>query len=196
MNKEIKYILLMFVILMVLFSFPLIFNNKDIDNTLPEVKLKGIKSSKSFAIMVQNENSYEKYEKNTWPDERYKFKEAKCMDNNGLLVENAVSFDSETKTVILETDKTVVCTLYFDKSIIGKLRENDPNKVLSTEEVGEMYRYQGVGVEEGINDTHKLVDNNYICFGTNDINKCNCNTEENCDKYMYRIIGLKQESYI
>ncbi|MBQ8902275.1 MAG: hypothetical protein IJY87_04320 [Bacilli bacterium] len=41
-----------------------------------------------------------------------------------------------------------------------------------------MYRYQG---------TYDVVDNNYICFGTNNKSTCTGNT----DAYIYRIIGIK-----
>ncbi len=167
-------------------------------NDLPEVRLKEIvNKDKSFAIMVQEQSEtdkYQEYSSNTWPGDDYVFKEAKCIDSNGDEIKEAVTY--EDGKITLTTNKTVYCTVYFDKSIIGKLRENDPNKVLSTEEVGGMYRYQGVGTEEGVDATHKLVDNNYICFGTNDINKCNCNTEENCDKYMYRIIGVTKDNQL
>ena len=42
---------------------------------------------------------------------------------------------------------------------------------------GDLYRYQG---------DYKKVNNNYICFGTEDRTKC----LNNPDKYMYRIIGI------
>ena len=70
---------------------------------LPEVKLKEkIKNDKTFAIIVQNGDGYEEYknEDNTWPGADYFFKEAKCIDNNGALVENAITFESISKTVI------------------------------------------------------------------------------------------------
>ncbi len=149
----------------------------------------------TLAIMISNENGigYKDYEKSTWPSKEYRFKEAKCYDMNGGPVENVVTFNEETRKAKITTNQTVSCTLYFDKPIITYLRSNDPNGVLSQEEVGGMYRYQGVGVEEAVDETHKYVDNNYICFGTNDASKCNCNTEENCDKYMYRIIGITED---
>ena len=131
--------------------------------------------------MVQNGNGYEEYknEDNTWPGADYFFKEAKCIDNNGALVENAITFESISKTVILETDKTVMCTLYFDESILVKLKENEKllNKDnLSSDLQGGMHRYQG---------TDDVT--NWICFGTTD----NCGTSDTLiDKYMYRIIGI------
>ncbi len=175
MNKKIKCVLLLFVILISLCSLQYLLFCKNDKKNFPEVKLKEIKNSKSFAIMILNKNGdgYEEYVGNEWPNDKYKFKEAKCINNNGSLVKNAITFDDETRKATLTTNHTVYCTLYFDKSILGILRDNDPNKVLSNEEVGGMYRYQGVGKEEAIDDTHKLVDNNYICFGTH-IMAINC----------------------
>ena len=86
---------------------------------LPEVKLKNKENENKFAIMVQNENKdgYQEYDGNEFPKDGYEFNETetKCIDNNGSIVEHAISFASETNTVTLETDKTIYCTLYFDK---------------------------------------------------------------------------------
>ena len=86
---------------------------------LPEVKLKNKEDENKFAIMVQNENKdgYQEYDGNEFPKDGYEFNETetKCIDNNGSIVEHAISFASETNTVTLETDKTIYCTLYFDK---------------------------------------------------------------------------------
>ena len=84
---------------------------------LPVVKLNDKETNKKkFAIMVQNGESYEEYtnEDGTWPSEDdYEFKEAKCIDNEGNLVNNAVTFESGRIT--LKTNKTIYCTLYFDE---------------------------------------------------------------------------------
>ena len=124
-------------------------------------------------------DGYEEYtsEDNTWPGNDYQFKEAKCVDNYGNLIDNKISFDSLTKRVILETDKTVSCTIYFDKSILKKLREKDNNNKLSNEIKGDLYRYSGTNTEEP---------NNYIC-----LNSSNCDINSN---YLYRIIGITKDN--
>ena len=89
--------------------------------TLPEVKLVNQKetSTKGFAIMVPNDSGdgYVEYEGDTWPSEEegYEFKEAKCIDDNGSLVNNVVTFADGKVT--LNTDRTIYCTLYFDEKI-------------------------------------------------------------------------------
>ena len=155
--------------------------------TLPEVRLVNQKeeSTKGFAIMVPNESGdgYVEYEGDTWPSEEdnYVFKEAKCIDNDGEIVENAVTF--KDGKVELQTASTVYCTLYFDKypEILKKLREKDTQGYLSTDLQGGMYRYQGT-------------DNvpNYICFGTKSQSEC----INNPDKYMYRIIGITEKGQL
>ena len=95
--------------------------------TLPEVRLVNQKeeSTKGYAIMVPNESGdgYVEYtsEDGTWPSEEegYEFKEAKCMDNNGQLVDNAVTFADGKVT--LTTNKTIYCTMYFDEKPKGPL---------------------------------------------------------------------------
>ena len=92
--------------------------------TLPEVRIidKKEENTKSYAVMVSNESGdgYIEYtnEGGTWPSEEegYEFKEAKCMDNNGTLVQNAVTFADGKVT--LKTNKTIYCTLYFDKKLL------------------------------------------------------------------------------
>ena len=163
---------------------------------LPEVKLREITDSKSFAVMVQNGDTYEEYTStdNTWPGADYVFKEAKCTDNNGSLVNDAITFADGKAT--LTTNKTIYCTLYFDekpKSTIEILRENDINSNISSEpNQGGMYRYQGT------NDVP-----NWICFGTTNKEECIDETDsdgnsipDGIDKYMYRIIGITEEGHM
>ncbi len=136
-------------------------------------------------------SNYKEYAKDTWPNnDDYIYNKAECIDNNGELVADAISFSPETKTATMITDKSIYCTLYFDETLIGRLREDDPNNTLSTDIVGDMYRYQGLNEQYQSDDlNYPVVDNNYICFGTNNKEAC-LNDEE---KYMYRIIGITKD---
>ncbi len=202
-KKELIVIVVFLISLVIIYKLPKLLINKN-DKTLPEVKLRNIKSSKSFAIMIQNGDGYEEYtsEDNTWPGADYVFKEAKCTDNNGELVDNAITFANGKAT--LTTNQTIYCTLYFDekpKPTIDILRAKDKEVSGGVEHLspepnlqGGMYRYQGT-------------DNvpNWILFGTRE--KCEKDEEEKCtnsklnnmtydeyvDKYMYRIIGITEE---
>ena len=71
--------------------------------------------------------------------------------------------------------KSIVATLGIKGSDLVDDRANIAN--LSTDLVGDMYRYQG---------TATAVTNNYICFGTTNKSTCTANT----GTYMYRIIGI------
>ena len=71
--------------------------------------------------------------------------------------------------------KSIVATLGTKGSDLVDDRANIAN--LSTDLVGDMYRYQG---------TATAVTNNYICFGTTNMSTCTANT----GTYMYRIIGI------
>ena len=161
--------------------------------TLPEVTLRNKESNKSgYAVMIPNEsgNGYVEYTSadGKWPSEEegYAFKEAKCIDNNGALVQNAVTFTDGKVT--LTTSQTVYCTLYFDKKpeTIKILRKNDPQNKLSSETVGGMYRFQGKNTD---------TINNYICFGTDNKEECT-NESTGYDKYMYRIIGITEDGQL
>ena len=196
-NKKKVIITLLIIVstITIFFTFKT-FRNKPLKE-LPEVKLKEIKREKSLAVMISNENGigYKEYEGEDWPGNGYKYKEARCVDNNGKEIKEVITFEEATNSVILNSNKTVYCTLYFDEdNLLNTLRVNDPNGVLSKELVGDMYRYQGYDKKlenDSVNNPNKLpvVNNNYICFGTNDKNQC-INNEE---KYMYRIMGITKE---
>ena len=199
-NKRLTIIIIYSIIIVGVYSIPKLIKPKY--EPLPEVRLvnQKEKNTKGFAIMVSNESSdgYEEYtnEDGTWPSEEegYEFKEAKCIDNNGALVNNAVTFADGKVT--LKTNKTIYCTMYFDKNMgrapLEVLRENDPQNKLSSETVGGMYRFQGKNTD---------TINNYICFGTDNKEECACTDEKTCDdtkldKYMYRIIGITEEGQL
>ena len=186
-----KYVKSLIVIVVIIIGGLFIYQNVNKENKpLPEVKLKEIvNKNKSFAIMIQEKSEtdkYQEYSSNTWPGDDYVFKEAKCIDSKGDEIKEAVTY--EEGKITLTTNKTVYCTVYFDKSIIGKLRENDTQKYLSTDKQGGMYRYQAAFPDS---DSSEMT--NWICFGTTD----NCGTnDDNIDKYMYRIIGITKEGQL
>ncbi len=75
-----------------------------------------------------------------------------------------------------------VCSSYSSMSSCASDKGLD-NIVNLSWYVGGMRRYQG---------TNQQVTNNYICFGTDDKDKC----IKNPDKYMYRIIGIESSGRI
>ncbi len=183
-NKNTFIFLSMGLVLVVSMFFS--FNKKDEYKELPKVKVKDTFKNKQFALMLEQDNGEYKESTGELPTEGYVFNKEKsgCTDVNGKIIPNAIGYDYETYTVLVDTSKTSYCYLYYDKEPnIGYLRSKDNNSQLTKELTGGMYRYQGT------NDVA-----NWICFGTKDIEQC----KENIDKYMYRIIGInaKGELYL
>ncbi len=96
---------------------------------LPEVKLKEIEKSKSFAIMVPNEkgDGYTSYSGNEWPkdEDDYYYVKSECIDNNGNIVNDAIKYNEEDNTATLTSNSTIYCTLYFDKYNYMKVITHD-----------------------------------------------------------------------
>lgn len=173
------------IILLVCLSIFMAYNFKDEDNTIIKDDL-----GNTLALMVSYDQgqNYDNYESESWPSKEYKFKEAKCLNSNGKPVENVLTFNEDKRLAEITTSQSISCTLYFDYSLLNVLRQNDPNEVLSREKFGDMYRYQGLASK--YSSDGKVVDNNYICFGTYSKEEC----INNFDKYMYRIIGINDNN--
>ena len=189
MRKDTKKIIITILIIVSVFTIFFVsrININKKEDKIPEVKLQEKdKANKALAIMVSEDGEkYKEYKEEKLPGNEYKFKEAKCIDKNGNSIDGKV-VEQEGK-ITIKTNKTIYCTFYYDhKGITEILRENDTNKVISSNLVGDLYRYQGVGTKEAEDATHKLVNNNYICFGTSDKDACINNPK----KYLFRIIGI------
>ena len=79
-----------------------------------------------FAMFIQNDNNdYEEYKSDKWPV-GYTLNESisVCTDLNGNKVDTSLSYNNGKVTVV--SNRTVFCTLYFDKikSLYEKLRTN------------------------------------------------------------------------
>lgn len=100
--KKIKYLLIAIIIFLfiTILSYKIISFKKD-TNYL---------SNNSLAIMVETEEGeYTKYTSNKWPIDNYYFSKSEC-DNN-----SKVKWNYETNSVVLTSNKSDNCTLYFDK---------------------------------------------------------------------------------
>ncbi len=155
---------------------------------LPEEKEKIETKKKQFAMYIKQGDNYVEYhgdegKENLFP-EGYKLNEeqSRCEDIDGNKIED-ISFDTNTNSITVTSNKTAYCYLYFDIKTPENPQElidsRTSNESLSDEEVGGMYRYQGSSV------------NNYICLGS--LNNTNC--QEKTDN-MYRIIGITPEGNI
>ena len=91
-------------------------------------------------------------------------------------------FDEEKREVIVSTNKTTSCYLFFNKP-----KEAFATSLINSDELwqsgleGDGYRYVGSG-----NYDSNTTTSNFICFGTTNKTKC----KQNEEKYLYRIIGV------
>ena len=150
-----------------------------------------------IAIMLQNrdKSGYTESKLRQWPRNTVlNYELSGCIDDNGNKLED--SFVYEDGRVNISLDRSSHCYLYFDLSQgtiencdgdtnLGEclLANNDKLISLSDNLQAGLYRFQG---------DNNFVDNNYICFGTDDPHECKTNPE----MYMYRIIGINEEQEV
>ena len=137
-------------------------------------------TKKQFAMFIQENDGYVEYKNDDlFPKGYYVNKSlSKCVDENDNPVENAIS--SLGSSVTITSNKTVYCSLYFDKNeMLEYLRSKDTSGSLSEDIVGDVYRYQGIYTDDI---------RNYICLGDNCCTTESCPADTNDD--MYRIIGI------
>ena len=175
-----KYLLIILLVGVILTGV-IIFKPKE-EVRLDNVILKQEVNNKIFAMYKEEGNEYVPVNDNKFPDMYVlNLTKSKCIDNNGNELEDVLSYENDK--VVLTTNKSSYCYLYFDKSLGLEIKEKKPNK-LSTDQIrGAMYRFQGQAKDENGNE---LV-NNYICFGTSDKEEC----VKDKDHHMYRIIGIE-----
>jgi len=154
------------------------FLNKEINKIKETHEVK----NRTFSLFIENEEgNYSEYiESNLFP-EGYKINldKSKCVDTNGNEVKGILSGTGTNITV--KSTTTSYCYLYFDIGTTDteKLIENVSSDVLWESTLkDDGYRYVGTNPD------------NYICFGTTNISTCTGNT----DLYMYRIIGIFEDS--
>lgn len=179
------------------------------ETNLDEVNLQENLTNEMFAIMLeQDDGTYKESSDNTWPTSGYTYNAnmSGCIDVNGNKLDGVLTYDATNNIATVDTGNTSYCYLYFSlpidnlyklcksyNNIYNCMLENYNSNLnnisnLTTEEVGEMYRYQGLA------DT---VNNNYICFGVSNAEDCigaeyknGIFDESKYSKYMYRIIGI------
>ena len=149
------------------------------DTELDEVKLNDLNKD-SFAIMVeQSDGTYA--ESNTYPTGNYMLSKDRsgCIDKRGKSIPNSVSY--KNGAVTFKTNSSSYCYVYFDKLTLVKYLLNEetrPSSLWTSTLDGDGYRFVGTDP------------NNYLCFGAEVKDTCVGNT----DLYMYRIIGIFEDS--
>ena len=174
---------ILLVILEIIFTYLAIvsYNNKNLDKYI--FGSKDLKNTELFAVMVEDNNGDYKQQSN-FPNFPYQFNISKsnCIDNEGNTIKDSLLFDEEKREVIVKTNKTASCYLFFNKP-----KEAFAPSLINSGELwssgleGDGYRYTGSGAYNS-----ETTPDNFICFGTSDKTEC----KNNEAKYMYRIIGV------
>jgi len=174
-NRKVKLLILILFLteIISLFLTYKSFSNKEINEIKETYEVK----NKTFSMFVENEEGdYSEYiESNLFP-EGYEInvEKSKCVDTKGNVIEGILSGSGTNITV--KSTTTSYCYLYFDI--------NSLNKILQSEDI-----WKSTLEDDGIRFVGTNP-SNYICFGTTDKNTCTSDT----DKYMYRIIGVFEDS--
>ena len=179
MKHKTKY----FVFLMLLVTLSIITivkSQKNKNIKLDNVSLKEeISNMNGLAIMLQQEDgTYKESINKSFPnDMTFNESLSGCIDNLGNKIEKSLTYENGVANV--ETSSTSYCYLYFDEKLnVGELLTFSKNDIWDSTLEDDGYRYVGTNP------------NNYICFGTMSQNDCTSDT----DKYMYRIIGIFEDS--
>ncbi len=161
-------------------------------------KSNKVVNANSLTMMYETEASSGEYVVSSdtiWPQDGYVFNsELSSCENGGTL-----SWSSETNRVIMQTNSSDRCYVYFD-AYEPTLSELCDDKTLSeciitqvytgTDGDNDLYYHDGVGTytnadQEAGDNSYRYAGanpNNYICFGSNE---ATCSND-----YLYRIIGV------
>ena len=119
-NKIWKITIVVILLLLGIMSTKLLSKSKE-EVVLDEVKLKeNISNKKGLAIYLETASgsgTYNQSESSVFPTSGYTFNSSKsgCVDKNDNIVDNALTYNSETNKVNLRINREVKCYVYFDK---------------------------------------------------------------------------------
>ena len=150
---------------------------------------KQVKNTNMLTMMLETEagtGSYEEVTQSEWPQDGYVFNASLSRCENG----GTLSWDDNAKKIILNTDVSDKCYVYFDIYNEPTFAEYIINNVYTEDGVNGLYYHDGVGTytnssEEAGDNSYRYSGanpNNYVCFGS-DVTTC---PNDN----LYRIIGL------
>ena len=180
--KYFKICIIFLIILVCIFIKTII--PKEENEVLKSEKINNIVSSNAISMLYETEAGSGEYQisnDTSWPSSGYIFNErlSKC-ENGGTL-----SWNEETKRIIMQTNKSDKCYVYFDK---------EPEIMYFADYIKNLYTFQG---ENGMyyhdsslansaeDNSYRYAGanpNNYVCFGS-------CDEVCSSDN-LYRIIGV------
>ena len=189
LKKSNIFLIAIILFLIAIISILLINNNTDkVIISSGNSHKENINTSNALTMMYETEagsGEYQVSSDTTWPQDGYVFNEtlSKC-ENGGIL-----TWDDENKKVLLQTNTSDKCYVYFDKEPdVIYLADYIKNTVYQGDGVNGLYYHDGQGTytnadqEAGDNSYRYAGTNpdNYVCFGDD------CSDENN----LYRIIGV------
>ena len=150
---------------------------------------KQVKNTNMLTMMLETEagtGSYEEVTQSEWPQDGYVFNASLSRCENG----GSLSWDDNAKKIILNTDVSDKCYVYFDIYNEPTFAEYIINNVYTEDGVNGLYYHDGIGTytnasEEAGDNSYRYSGanpNNYVCFGSDETACPNDN--------LYRIIGL------
>ncbi len=186
-KKEIIIINFLILILAILaFLIPTKNDEKEILHNITNSNY--IINSNAITMMYETEAGSGEYHTTTntsWPQEGYIFNERLSgCENDGTL-----SWNSETNKVIMESNTSDRCYVYFDIKPLT-FAEHIINNIYTADGENGLYYHDGIGSytnadQEAGDNSYRYSGadpNNYVCFGSD---------AETCpDEYLYRIIGV------
>ena len=168
-----------------------IVNLQNTDKNILENSKESNKIVKNNTLTMMYETDYQSGEyqvssDTTWPQEGYTFNESlsKC-ENGGIL-----TWDDNNKKVLLQTNTSDKCYVYFDKNPLTLASYIINNIYTGTDGDNGLYYHDGSGSytnadQEAGDNSYRYAGanpNNYVCFGSDEA-VC---SEDN----LYRIIGV------
>ncbi len=172
-----------------------IVNLQNTDKNILENSKESNKIVKNNTLTMMYETDYQSGEyqvstDTTWPQEGYTFNEvlSKC-ENGGIL-----TWDDNNKKVLLQTNTSDKCYVYFDKNPLTLASYIINNIYTGTDGDNGLYYHDGSGSytnadQEAGDNSYRYAGanpNNYVCFGSDEA-VC---SEDN----LYRIIGVFDEN--
>ena len=186
--KYIKEIIIISFLILILAILAFLIPTKNDEKEILQNKTNSNYIINSNAITMMYETGSGEYQTTTdtsWPQEGYIFNERLSgCENGGIL-----SWNSETNRVIMESNTSDRCYVYFDIKPLT-FAEHIINNIYTADGENGLYYHDGIGSytnadQEAGDNSYRYSganSNNYVCFGSDAVT---------CpDEYLYRIVGL------
>ena len=180
MNKKIKVVTILSIV-----TGLVLLNIITKENTIINETTKIEKNKNMLTMMLETEagtGNYEEVTQSGWPQDGYVFNASLSRCENG----GTLSWDDDAKKVIMQTNESDKCYIYFDIKDFNYLSEYIIKNLFSENgESNGLYHHDDTLAIGALDNSYRYSGanpNNYVCFGS-DVAIC---PEDN----LYRIIGL------